>query len=160
ALVLGDLFNMLLPMLTIYQEYVRNHHFSLQVLAECKQRDQFSSILRRLEEKPQLNGRTLPGECAQQARRRLQVLEALCGARPLHHQPTSVARNPHNRVLVTDRHSRALEGRQSPSLLEYRRDPMGGCAKAVESESLLQSGFRLHRLPEHGQPEWQHAVRL
>lgn len=59
TLVLGDLFNMLLPMLTIYQEYVRNHHFSLQVLAECKQREQFSLILRRLEEKPQLNGRTL-----------------------------------------------------------------------------------------------------
>ncbi|CAA3006359.1 ras-specific guanine nucleotide-releasing factor 2-like [Olea europaea subsp. europaea] len=59
TLVLGDLFNMLLPMLTIYQEYVRNHHFSLQVLAECKQREQFSAILRRLEEKPQLNGRTL-----------------------------------------------------------------------------------------------------
>lgn len=59
TLVLGDLFNMLLPMLTIYQEYVRNHHFSLQVLAECKQREQFSSILRRLEDKPQLNGRTL-----------------------------------------------------------------------------------------------------
>jgi len=59
TLVLGDLFTMLLPMLTIYQEYVRNHHFSLQVLAECKQREQFSSILRRLEEKPQLNGRTL-----------------------------------------------------------------------------------------------------
>lgn len=59
TLVLGDLFNMLLPMLTIYQEYVRNHHFSLQILAECKQREQFSSLLRRLEEKPQLNGRTL-----------------------------------------------------------------------------------------------------
>ena len=27
----GDLFDMLLPMLTIYQEYVRNHHYSLQV---------------------------------------------------------------------------------------------------------------------------------
>lgn len=59
TLVLGDLFNMLLPMLTIYQEFVRNHHFSLQVLAECKQRDQFSLLLQRLEEKPQLNGRTL-----------------------------------------------------------------------------------------------------
>ena len=59
TLVLGDLFNMLLPMLTIYQEYVRNHHFSLQVLAECKQRENFAAILRRLEEKPHLNGRTL-----------------------------------------------------------------------------------------------------
>ena len=28
----GDLFDMLLPMLSIYQEYVRNHHYSLQVL--------------------------------------------------------------------------------------------------------------------------------
>ena len=27
----GDLFDMLLPMLNIYQEYVRNHHYSLQV---------------------------------------------------------------------------------------------------------------------------------
>ena len=27
----GDLFDMLLPMLSIYQEYVRNHHYSLQV---------------------------------------------------------------------------------------------------------------------------------
>ncbi len=27
----GDLFDMLLPMLGIYQEYVRNHHYSLQV---------------------------------------------------------------------------------------------------------------------------------
>ena len=31
CLLLGDLFDMLLPMLSIYQEYVRNHHYSLQV---------------------------------------------------------------------------------------------------------------------------------
>ena len=31
SLVSGDLFDMLLPMLGIYQEYVRNHHYSLQV---------------------------------------------------------------------------------------------------------------------------------
>ncbi|KAG8181966.1 hypothetical protein JTE90_026905 [Oedothorax gibbosus] len=54
-----DLFDMLLPMLTIYQEYVRNHHYSLQVLAECKQREKFVAILRRLEEKSSLQGRTL-----------------------------------------------------------------------------------------------------
>lgn len=47
---------MLLPMLSIYQEYVRNHHFSLQVLAECKQREKFASMLRRLEEKPIIQG--------------------------------------------------------------------------------------------------------
>ncbi|KPM08314.1 ras GTP exchange factor-like protein [Sarcoptes scabiei] len=50
---------MLLPMLSIYQEYVRNHHFSLQVLAECKQREKFANMLRRLEEKPIIQGRTL-----------------------------------------------------------------------------------------------------
>ena len=38
--LLGDLFDMLLPMLSIYQEYVRNHHYSLQVLTECKQNNQ------------------------------------------------------------------------------------------------------------------------
>ncbi|RWS29802.1 ras-specific guanine nucleotide-releasing factor 1-like protein [Leptotrombidium deliense] len=59
TLVLGDLFDMLLPMLVIYQEYVRNHHVSLQVLAECKQKEKFAQILRRLEEKPVLQGRTL-----------------------------------------------------------------------------------------------------
>ncbi|XP_022235503.1 ras-specific guanine nucleotide-releasing factor 2-like, partial [Limulus polyphemus] len=59
TLVLGDLFDMLLPMLTIYQEYVRNHHYSLQVLAECKQREKFNAILHRLEEKSTLQGRTL-----------------------------------------------------------------------------------------------------
>lgn len=56
---IGDLFDMLLPMLVIYQEYVRNHHFSLQVLAECKQKEVFVKMLRRLEEKPLLQGRTL-----------------------------------------------------------------------------------------------------
>lgn len=55
----GDLFDMLLPMLSIYQEYVRNHHYSLQVLAECKQNPHFSAFLNRLENKPNLQGRTL-----------------------------------------------------------------------------------------------------
>jgi len=56
---LGDLFDMLLPMLVIYQEYVRNHHYSLQVLAECKQKAKFAQILKRLEEKPLLQSRSL-----------------------------------------------------------------------------------------------------
>ena len=50
---------MLLPMLVIYQEYVRNHHFSLQVLAECKQKEKFNSVLKRLEEKAVLQQRSL-----------------------------------------------------------------------------------------------------
>lgn len=50
---------MLLPMLSIYQEYVRNHHYSLQVLTECKQSPQFASLLARLENKPSCQGRSL-----------------------------------------------------------------------------------------------------
>ncbi|XP_068694314.1 ras-specific guanine nucleotide-releasing factor 2-like isoform X2 [Montipora foliosa] len=59
TLVLGDLFDMLLPMLSIYQEYVRNHHYSLQTLAECKQRHAFNRLLKLYEEKPACGGRTL-----------------------------------------------------------------------------------------------------
>ena len=43
---------MLIPMLCIYQEYVRNHHYSVQVLTECKQSAAFSVILDKLENKP------------------------------------------------------------------------------------------------------------
>ena len=51
---------MLLPMLSIYQEYVRNHHYSLQVLTECKQSSQsFAALLARLENKPACHGRSL-----------------------------------------------------------------------------------------------------
>ncbi|KAL7033129.1 hypothetical protein ACKWTF_007492 [Chironomus riparius] len=63
TLVLGktisDLFDMLLPMLSIYQEYVRNHHYSLQVLTECKSNPAFATVLKRLEAKPQCKGRSL-----------------------------------------------------------------------------------------------------
>lgn len=50
---------MLLPMLTIYQEYVRNHHYSLQVLTECKQSTPFAHLLARLESKAACSGRSL-----------------------------------------------------------------------------------------------------
>ncbi|CAK9811174.1 Ras-specific guanine nucleotide-releasing factor 2 [Anthophora plagiata] len=60
TLVLGDLFDMLLPMLSIYQEYVRNHHYSLQVLTECKQSSpSFAALLTRLENKTACGGRSL-----------------------------------------------------------------------------------------------------
>lgn len=56
----GDLFDMLLPMLSIYQEYIRNHHYSLQVLTECKQSSaSFAHLLSRLEKKAVCNGRSL-----------------------------------------------------------------------------------------------------
>lgn len=55
----GDLFDMLLPMLSIYQEYVRNHHYSLQVLTECKQSPSFAALLKRSEQKTACQGRSL-----------------------------------------------------------------------------------------------------
>ncbi|XP_033120543.1 ras-specific guanine nucleotide-releasing factor 1-like isoform X1 [Anneissia japonica] len=58
-LLIGDLFDMLLPMLSIYNEYVRNHHYSLQVLAECKQRPLFSQLLKQYETKPSCEGRSM-----------------------------------------------------------------------------------------------------
>ena len=55
----GDLFDVLLPMLNIYQEYVRSHHFSLQILTECKQNPSFAAVLARLENHPACKGRSL-----------------------------------------------------------------------------------------------------
>lgn len=55
----GDLFDMLLPMLSIYQEYVRNHHYSVQVLTECMKSPNFAALVHRLEEKPACQGRSL-----------------------------------------------------------------------------------------------------
>ncbi|KAK6322663.1 hypothetical protein J4Q44_G00074550 [Coregonus suidteri] len=49
TLVLADLFDMLLPMLNIYQEFVRNHQYSLQVLANCKQNRDFDKLLKQYE---------------------------------------------------------------------------------------------------------------
>uniref|UniRef100_A0A5K3F8N1 DH domain-containing protein n=1 Tax=Mesocestoides corti TaxID=53468 RepID=A0A5K3F8N1_MESCO len=59
TLKLGDLFDMLLPMLGVYQEYVRNHHYSLQVLAEYKMKEEFNRTLKRCEEKSQCEGRSI-----------------------------------------------------------------------------------------------------
>lgn len=50
---------MLLPMLGVYQEYVRNHHYSLQVLAEYKMKEEFNRTLKRCEEKSQCEGRSI-----------------------------------------------------------------------------------------------------
>ncbi len=46
-------------MLGVYQEYVRNHHYSLQVLAEYKQKEEFNKTLKRCEEKSQCEGRSI-----------------------------------------------------------------------------------------------------
>jgi len=54
------LFDFLLPMLVIYQEYVRNHHYSLQILTELKSRSvEFRNLLKRCEEKSKCEGRPL-----------------------------------------------------------------------------------------------------
>ncbi|CAM9812100.1 unnamed protein product [Lampetra planeri] len=59
TIVLADLFDMLLPMLNIYQEFVRNHQFSLQVLANCKQNREFDKLLKQYESRAECEERTL-----------------------------------------------------------------------------------------------------
>ena len=56
---LADLFDILLPMLNIYQEFVRNHQYSLQVLANCKQNRDFDKLLKQYESNAACEGRML-----------------------------------------------------------------------------------------------------
>ncbi|XP_034727738.1 ras-specific guanine nucleotide-releasing factor 2 isoform X1 [Etheostoma cragini] len=59
TLVLADLFDILLPMLNIYQEFVRNHQYSLQILANCKQNRDFDKLLKQYESNAACEGRML-----------------------------------------------------------------------------------------------------
>uniref|UniRef100_A0A8C4N3Q6 Ras protein specific guanine nucleotide releasing factor 1 n=1 Tax=Eptatretus burgeri TaxID=7764 RepID=A0A8C4N3Q6_EPTBU len=59
TLILADLFDILLPMLNIYQEFLRNHQYSLQVLASCKQNRDFDKLLKQYEAKSDCENRTL-----------------------------------------------------------------------------------------------------
>lgn len=59
ARLAADLFDILLPMLNIYQEFVRNHQYSLQILAHCKQNRDFDKLLKHYEAKPDCEERTL-----------------------------------------------------------------------------------------------------
>lgn len=58
-LITADLFDILLPMLNIYQEFVRNHQYSLQVLANCKQNRDFDKLLKQYESNAACEGRML-----------------------------------------------------------------------------------------------------
>lgn len=55
----ADLFDILLPMLNIYQEFVRNHQYSLNVLANCKQNRDFDKLLKQYEANAACEGRML-----------------------------------------------------------------------------------------------------
>ncbi|CAF0931183.1 unnamed protein product [Adineta steineri] len=56
----GDLFDMFISMLHIYLEYVRNHHYSLQNLIECKlSNSEFSKFLERCQVKAACEGLSL-----------------------------------------------------------------------------------------------------
>ena len=46
-------------MLNIYQEFVRNHQYSLQVLANCKQNRDFDKLLKQYEANAACEGRML-----------------------------------------------------------------------------------------------------
>jgi hypothetical protein len=60
TIFIGDLFDFLLPVLVIYQEYVRNHHYSLQILTDLKGKSiEFRNLLKRCEDKSKCEGRSL-----------------------------------------------------------------------------------------------------
>lgn len=60
SVFVGDLFDFLLPVLVVYQEYVRNHHYSLQILTDLKSKSiEFRNLLKRCEEKSKCEGRSL-----------------------------------------------------------------------------------------------------
>ncbi|XP_063690707.1 ras-specific guanine nucleotide-releasing factor 1-like isoform X2 [Bolinopsis microptera] len=59
VLVLGDLFDMLLPLLVVYQDFVRNHASSLEVLTQCKHNHNFYTLLEKHENKPAAYGYSL-----------------------------------------------------------------------------------------------------
>ncbi|CAG9763451.1 unnamed protein product [Ceutorhynchus assimilis] len=88
-LVLGDLLlTMLLPKLNIYQEYVRNHHYSLQVLTECMKIQPFAAYLKILESKPMCKCRSLEtflNYPMQSVPRYIRTLRELLAHTPLEH---------------------------------------------------------------------------
>lgn len=60
TLFIGDLFDFLLPVLVIYQEYVRNHHYSLQILADLKSKSvEFRNLLKRNEDRVKAEEKSL-----------------------------------------------------------------------------------------------------
>ncbi|KAH9506455.1 Ras protein-specific guanine nucleotide-releasing factor [Dermatophagoides farinae] len=132
TLVLGDLFDMLLPMLSIYQEYVRNHHFSLQVLAECKQREKFASMLRRLEEKPIIQGRTLETFLTypmHQVPRYIITLHELLAHTPHNHVERKSLENARMKLeeLSRQMHDEVSETENIRNNLAIERIIVGGC---------------------------------
>ncbi|XP_054160727.1 ras-specific guanine nucleotide-releasing factor 1-like [Oppia nitens] len=132
TLVLGDLFDMLLPMLSIYQEYVRNHHFSLQVLAECKQREKFAAMLRRLEDKGVLQGRTLETFLTypmHQVPRYIITLHELLAHTPHNHVERKSLENARIKLeeLSRQMHDEVSETENIRNNLAIERIIVGGC---------------------------------
>ena len=123
---------MLLPMLVIYQEYVRNHHFSLQVLAECKQKEAFVKMLRRLEEKHVLQGRTLETFLTypmHQIPRYIITLHELLAHTPHNHVERRSLENAKSKLeeLSRQMHDEVSETENIRKNLAIERNIIGGC---------------------------------
>ncbi|XP_043192498.1 ras-specific guanine nucleotide-releasing factor 2-like [Amphibalanus amphitrite] len=167
TLVLGDLFDMLLPMLSIYQEYVRNHHYSLQVLTECKTELAVLYVLSRLETSRRARDVTW---------RRSHISHASARVTPLHpvrqipryiitlHE--LLAHTPHNHVerrsldearkqleqLSRQMHDEVSETENIRKNLAIERMIVEGCDILLDvNQVFVRQGSLVHILPEKQQ---------
>ncbi|XP_073979075.1 ras-specific guanine nucleotide-releasing factor 2-like isoform X2 [Rhodnius prolixus] len=154
TLVLGDLFDMLLPMLSIYQEYVRNHHYSLQVLTECKQSPQFASLLARLENKPSCQGRSLETFLTypmHQVPRYIITLHELLAHTPHDHVERKSLQNARQQLedLSRQMHDEVSETENLRKNLAVERMIVEGCDILLDvNQVFVRQGSLIHILPE------------
>ncbi|XP_015792676.1 ras-specific guanine nucleotide-releasing factor 2-like isoform X4 [Tetranychus urticae] len=150
VLGIGDLFDMLLPMLCIYQEYVRNHHFSLQVLAECKAKEKFATLLKRLEEKPVIANRTLETFLTypmHQVPRYIITLHELLAHTPHNHVERRSLENAKSKLeeLSRQMHDEVSETENIRKNLSIERIIIGGCDVLLDvNQVFIRQGSVLH----------------
>ncbi|XP_017771929.1 PREDICTED: ras-specific guanine nucleotide-releasing factor 2-like isoform X2 [Nicrophorus vespilloides] len=150
TLVLGDLFSILLPMLGIYQEYVRNHHFALQVLTECKQTPAFAQLVKRLESKTVCQGRTLEQFLTypmHQVPRYIITLHELLAHTPHDHVERNSLLNARQRLedLSRQMHEEISETENLRKNLSIERMIVEGCDILLDANQIfVRQGTLLH----------------
>ncbi|XP_070543537.1 ras-specific guanine nucleotide-releasing factor 2-like isoform X2 [Ptychodera flava] len=155
-LVLGDLFDMLLPMLSIYNEYVRNHHYSLQVLAECKQNSSFSHLLAQYESKPVCEGRSLETFLTypmHQIPRYIITLHELLAHTPHDHVERKSLEHAKNKLEELSRvmHDEVSETENIRKNLAIERMIVEGCDILLDvNQTFVRQGTLIQALAEKG----------
>uniref|UniRef100_A0A8C6J4Y5 Uncharacterized protein n=1 Tax=Melopsittacus undulatus TaxID=13146 RepID=A0A8C6J4Y5_MELUD len=145
TLVLADLFDILLPMLNIYQEFVRNHQYSLQILAHCKQNRDFDKLLKHYEAKPDCEERTLETFLTYpmfQIPRYILTLHELLAHTPHEH----VERNSPRCLIMHDEVSETENIRKN---LAIERMIIEGCEILLDtSQTFVRQGANTHKMQQ------------